>query len=109
MTWKSTRFVDDGRLEAADRAGCTDPENWMIRPSVAAVEVVAVAVYVHGRDTAGSVGSLFCRTAAEEDVISMAASTAQAAAADTTRIPGQSGGDLFQGACAAWGGDRAAV
>jgi hypothetical protein len=80
----------------------------MIRPSVAAGAAVAAAVYVHGRDTAGSVGSLFCRTAAE-DVISTAASTAQAAAADTTRIPGQSGGDLFQDACAAWGGDKVAV
>lgn len=104
------RFAAYDQGEAKDPAERIVPGNWMNQPSVAAVKVVAVAVYVHERDTAGSVGLILCpmgQIQCRLDVIWMEESTAQVEAVDTTQTPGQNGEDLFQGAYAAWGEDTA--
>ncbi len=61
--WRLRQSVDDDQRAADDQVECIEPENWMIRLWVAAVEaaVVIVVVYVYGRDTVGSGEWLLCR------------------------------------------------
>ena len=64
LMWRLRQSVGDDQRAADDQVECIEPENWMIRSWVAAVEaaVVVVVVYVCRRDTVGSGEWLFCRT-----------------------------------------------
>ena len=58
--WMLRQSVADGQGKAEDQVGCIEPENWMNRSWVDAVEVVVVVGYADEPETVGSVGWIFC-------------------------------------------------